>query len=39
MDNNTNYISTATNEMYRWFDILNEKFFNGELEKPVITIQ
>ena len=39
MDNNTNYISTATNEMYRWFDILNGKFFDGELEKPVITIQ
>ena len=34
-----NYIANVTNEMYRWFDILNEKFFDGELERPVITIQ
>lgn len=34
-----NYIATITNEMYRWFDMFNEEFFDGELERPVITIQ
>lgn len=35
----TNIIADSTNEMYRWFDILNEKYFNNELPRPVITIQ
>ena len=36
---NNNYIANVTNEMYRWFDILNEEYFDGELERPIITIQ
>ena len=34
-----NYLTKTTNEMYRWFDIFNEKFFKNSLEKPIITIQ
>lgn len=34
-----NIIADSTNEMYRWFDILNEKYFNNSLSRPVITIQ
>lgn len=34
-----NYIGNAIDEMYRWFDVLNDKFFNNELERPVIIIQ
>lgn len=34
-----NYISEITNEMVRWFGILNQKYYNGELVLPIITIQ
>ena len=28
-----NIIADSTNEMYRWFDILNEKYFNNSLSR------
>lgn len=34
-----NYIAEITNELYRYFDMFNEKFFNKELKQPMITIQ
>lgn len=34
-----NIIGTALDEIYRWFTILNEKYFNNELPRPMITIQ
>jgi len=33
------YLSETTNELYRIFSLLNDKFFEGELEEPIITIQ
>lgn len=33
-----NYIADITNELYRWFDIINTEKFNGELPIPVLTI-
>lgn len=34
-----NYIATITEEMFRWFDIFNSKYFEGKLDKPIITVQ
>jgi predicted SprT family Zn-dependent metalloprotease len=34
-----NYIGIATEELYKAFDILNKKYFNSDLEYPIITIQ
>ena len=36
---NNNIVGVALDEVYRWFDFLNKKYFNNELEVPVITIQ
>lgn len=35
----SNYLANTTEEIYRWFNILNEKYFEGELPEPIITIQ
>lgn len=37
--NKNNYIGIALNELYRIFDLLNERYFSNKLEQPVITIQ
>ncbi|MBS6954260.1 MAG: SprT-like domain-containing protein [Enterocloster asparagiformis] len=34
-----NVVGTALNELYRIFDILNEKYYEGKLSPPVITLQ
>ena len=34
-----NFLQETTNELYRWFDFLNNKFFSNELSQPMITIQ
>ena len=34
-----NIIGTALDEIYRWFNLLNKKYFNSALSTPVITIQ
>ena len=36
---NNNVVGIALDELYRIFDILNKKYFNGSLEIPIITIQ
>lgn len=33
------FILNATNELYRIFDALNEKYFDSKLPRVVITIQ
>ena len=33
------YLSDTTVELYRIFDAMNTKFFEGKLEEPIITIQ
>jgi predicted RNA-binding Zn-ribbon protein involved in translation (DUF1610 family) len=37
--NQNNKIGIATEELYRIFEILNNKYFEGKLEAPIITIQ
>jgi predicted RNA-binding Zn-ribbon protein involved in translation (DUF1610 family) len=37
--NNENYMARATAELYKIFEALNIKYFDGELETPIITIQ
>ena len=34
-----NYLNTTLEEMYRWFDLINQKYHENSLPKPVITIQ
>lgn len=34
-----NYLANTTEEIYRWFHILNKKYFDDELPEPIITIQ
>ena len=34
-----NYVSRMTDELYRWFEILNQESFDGALPEPIITIQ
>lgn len=34
-----NYISLMTDEIYRWFHMLNEKYYANNLPEPIITIQ
>lgn len=34
-----NIIGKAIDELYRYFQILNEKYYDGKLSEPVITIQ
>jgi len=36
--NNENYMARATAELYKIFEALNIKYFDGELETPIITI-
>ncbi len=37
--NENNYIGIATEEILRWFGLLNDKYYSSKLETPVITIQ
>ena len=34
-----NYIGIAIEELYRIFDCINNKYYNNELQAPMITIQ
>ena len=34
-----NYMSLMNDEIYRWFYLLNEEYFDNELPEPMITIQ
>lgn len=37
--NQNNFVGLALEELYRVFNILNENYFSGKLEPPIITIQ